>query len=504
MTQTVSVRRITWKYLSVLLAFSLIGLLLIVRFGWLAIEEDMQRHYEFESSLLQRQFSELFGFYQGIARQLSQRTEVADILEFGDRERAVSWAREVRRLIPETIGVALIDHEGTILGEPLQLNLGAQCVNDLKLLFAGKHVGSPPVHRTNPSLAHFDIIQEVVRDGEVMGVLFLSFSLNVLQERAERLISTGQVLMVEDSSGRAVVQLGVESPQQHAGEGHIRVAIDNTDWQLHYMSDEYGANALYVSTLLMVLAILLATIVAMVLFSLRMTALFQGELGLIKEQLEGVYTGARGAVPAGRTLLSETREIMDDVWRMMGNIEQANAQLKQLSANDELSGLLNRRGFNAQLEQAWELSARDVKASLVLLDLDHFKRLNDSLGHGIGDEVIVALANALRARCRKSDIIARLGGDEFAVILNSTTQQESVEQWYHQLAHHFAQLQSQFLPQETTLRCTISAGAVQLDKGQYGWLQKQLEAADRVLYQAKGEGRGRIVCNFPKIQLPPR
>ncbi len=501
MTNTTSVHKITWKYLLIVLALSMASLLLISRTGWLAIEEDKLRHHQFESNVLQRQFSEMFGFYQGIARQLSQRTEVADIVQFADRERAMIWAKEVRRLIPESIGVALVNSEGTILGEPLQLNLGAQCVNDLNLLFAGRYVGSPPVHRAIPKLAHFDITQEVERDGEVIGVLFISFSLDVIKQRAEQLITEGQVLLIDDSKGEVVVQQGTNDAQRYHGTGHPWVVIDNTDWKLHYISDEHSANALFVSTLLSVGLFVVVIIALMIMLSLKLIALFKMDLGLIKEQLGGVYSGCRNELPVNRMVLTETCDIMDDVLAMMGNIEQANAHLKQLSVNDELSGLLNRRGFNDQLEQAWELSTRGVTASLVLLDLDHFKQVNDSLGHGTGDEVITALAEALRERCRKSDIIARLGGDEFAVILNSTTEQQSVEQWYGQLAEHFALLQSRFYTDAKPALCTISAGAVPLDKGKYDRLQKQLEAADRALYKAKGQGRGSIVCRFPLIKM---
>lgn len=501
MTKTISVRRVTWKYLTIMLVISLLGIFLIARMGWQAVDEDMQRHHEFETNVLQRQFSELIGFYQGVANQLSKGTEVADILEFGDRERAMLWAREVRRLIPESIGAALIDSEGTILGEPLQLNLGTQCVSDLQHMFAGKPVASPPVHRSTAKLSHFDITNEVRRNGEVIGVLFLSFSLNVIQRRAEQLLAEGQVLLIEDGDGVTVAAQGSSDTEEHVGREHPRVAIDNTDWKLHFMSGEYGANALFVSTLLGVGLFLIITIVVMVVLSLKLIALFKNDLDIIKEQLGRVYSGRREKLPENRTVLSETSNIMDDVWELMGNIELANAKLKELSVNDELSGLLNRRGFNDQLEQNWEMSARGVTAYLVLLDLDYFKQVNDRYGHGTGDEVIVALARALRERCRKTDIIARLGGDEFAVILTASLQQESVEQWYHQLTELFNTLQAEIFSDVEAGRCSISAGAVQLDKGRYDWLQKQIDVADRALYKAKEQGRSRIICEEPKIPL---
>lgn len=494
MKRNMSIRGLTGKYLALVLLVSLMGLVVMAWIGRQSVNEDIARHQRFEIKVLQRQFSELLGFYQDIASQMSRGDEVVEILEFADKERAVVWAQEVRALIPESIGAALIDPGGEILGEPLQLNLGKECVSDIHALFSGEHVSAPPIHRANPRLAHFDVIREVRRDGEIVGLVFLSFSLDTIQRRVNELAGSGQVLAVLDSSNHPVAKFG--DVQHYRMEGPHRVAIAGSDWNLFYTHEGSVASDFLIYTLAIAGLLTIVTLGVVVLLSLRLVSLFKSDLGTIKDQLGGVYRGGKEEPPQGQPLLKETSDIMKDVGELMANIKEANARLTMLSVNDELSGLLNRRGFNDKLQQGWELSDRGVTASLVFLDIDYFKQVNDRFGHGAGDGVIVAMAEALRERCRKSDVIARLGGDEFAVILNSIHQPEGIEHWYGELVGHFELLLQDTMPSLDAAACSISAGAVALDKGRHPTLQLQMNAADRALYQAKKEGRARIVCLF--------
>ena len=129
--RTISIKGITWRYLSLILILALAGLVLITSVGSYTSRESVLRHEIFERDVLSRDLGDLVGFYRNIARAAAQRQEVADILAFGDVERAVMWAIELRTILPESIGVALFDHSGEVLGDPLLLNLGRQCVSDL-------------------------------------------------------------------------------------------------------------------------------------------------------------------------------------------------------------------------------------------------------------------------------------------------------------------------------------------------------------------------------------
>ena len=101
--------------------------------------------------------------------------------------------------------------------------------------------------------------------------------------------------------------------------------------------------------------------------------------------------------------------------------KRAEERLKELADHDSLTGLLNRRRFDEELRLTLlRLRRHGGQATLLLIDLDRFKGVNDTYGHKTGDEVLVAVAAALRERLRETDVVARLGGDEFAAIAVET------------------------------------------------------------------------------------
>ncbi len=106
------------------------------------------------------------------------------------------------------------------------------------------------------------------------------------------------------------------------------------------------------------------------------------------------------------------------VWHDVTERNEVHRRLQHLADHDPLTGLLNRRRFEQEVEQHLVRGRRyGASGAVVLIDIDHFKYVNDTLGHGAGDELIIQIADALRLRLRESDIVARLGGDEFAVLL---------------------------------------------------------------------------------------
>ncbi|MGA2925262.1 MAG: EAL domain-containing protein [Solirubrobacteraceae bacterium] len=165
-------------------------------------------------------------------------------------------------------------------------------------------------------------------------------------------------------------------------------------------------------------------------------------------------------------------------------------KLQDLADHDALTGLLNRRSFGRALEsQAARVSRYGAGGALLMLDLDHLKYVNDTLGHQAGDEVIVRAAQMLAGRLRESDVLARLGGDEFAILL-PTADAAAAEQVAHQLLKAFADEPITVVGLRAR-EITASIGIATFESELSG--EEVLVNADLAMYDAKEAGRNQVV-----------
>jgi two-component system cell cycle response regulator len=177
---------------------------------------------------------------------------------------------------------------------------------------------------------------------------------------------------------------------------------------------------------------------------------------------------------------------------MMDPIEERLArQLYDSSMRDVLTGAFNRRYFYQRLggELAFAVRHR-TEVSVLMLDLDHFKRLNDTLGHAAGDRVLQEVTKVIARTLRSEDVLARLGGEEFVVILRGTAQADAIT-----VAERIrvAVAGSTFALGEHDLRVSVSAGvSTSSELGQASTVETLLTLADRRLYEAKDAGRNSV------------
>jgi len=184
-----------------------------------------------------------------------------------------------------------------------------------------------------------------------------------------------------------------------------------------------------------------------------------------------------------RRLLTVNEEMEEVVRQRTLELQYANQELERLASSDPLTGLLNRRGFDAHLATALALAQRSGRPlSVISIDVDHFKRVNDTYGHDIGDNVLRRLALQLSTRLRQSDALARLGGEEFIVLLPDTALADALS-----MANDLVDL-VQTQDQEQPASITISAGlsALRPEDEDAGAM---LRRSDEALYAAKTAGR---------------
>lgn len=178
--------------------------------------------------------------------------------------------------------------------------------------------------------------------------------------------------------------------------------------------------------------------------------------------------------------------------------ERLRGDLARQASHDHLTGILNRRGFDLTAESLVPGCARDrAPLSLLMLDLDHFKRINDSRGHAAGDRALVRFAGAIRSLLRGADVFARMGGEEFVVLLPRCGRSEAAR-----IAERIRLAVAAFDGRDDGL--TVSIGGHCAPDGGAD-VTTMIRRADLALYRAKAEGRNRTVFSDdpPSRGIPP-
>ena len=180
------------------------------------------------------------------------------------------------------------------------------------------------------------------------------------------------------------------------------------------------------------------------------------------------------------------RERTQEISSKNNLLSEQNNKLEVLVSKDSLTNLYNRRAFNALVEKELSRAKRHhVSISLAVLDLDHFKNINDKYGHDTGDKVLCRIANELTTSMRKEDLICRWGGEEFVVLLSASTS-ERVYEHMEEMRERVSTMDFSPAPQ-----VTFSAGMSTYREGES--FTEWFKRADKALYQAKDNGRNQIV-----------
>ncbi|HVC60692.1 MAG TPA: diguanylate cyclase [Acetobacteraceae bacterium] len=178
-----------------------------------------------------------------------------------------------------------------------------------------------------------------------------------------------------------------------------------------------------------------------------------------------------------------------NVIRFVLEHESIQCEMARQARTDPLTGLLNRRAFLEEIARCAErLDREELPGTLMFVDLDNFKVVNDALGHEMGDQVLTRIAALLRMVVRPTDLVARLGGDEFAVWMNGAdhmTAAERAEQLRTQVPREMSELAG-----DSTLRLGVSVGIATRSHGSQEPIDSVLRRADMAMYEVKHQGRG--------------
>lgn len=192
----------------------------------------------------------------------------------------------------------------------------------------------------------------------------------------------------------------------------------------------------------------------------------------------------------------EKARLYRQVHELNARLEEALAQLKEQSCRDALTGALNRGAIMEHFEQQWQLAARRQEPlCLILLDIDHFKQINDSHGHPAGDKVLKQLVQGVTAELRQSDRLGRYGGEEFMLVLGQTDLAEGAriaERLRARVEAMAIDIEGQALPVTVSVGISCTPQEEMDERALRIGCAKLLDQADRALYRAKRGGRNRV------------
>jgi len=244
-------------------------------------------------------------------------------------------------------------------------------------------------------------------------------------------------------------------------------------------------------------------VMAMIDAAVGNVATYRDDLSNVTEQLhqaqdrEGLRAIVEGLVQATISMEATNQALTASLQASRQEISQLQEKVDALridSQTDSLTNLANRKYFDRELDRCIaEASAANQELCLLLLDIDHFKKINDTFGHMAGDEVLRVVAHAFRQHVQPSDVAARLGGEEFAIIFPKAplcAALKVAEQIRSRVkSMHFLKRSTG----EAIGSITVSGGIAAYRSGETPW--SLIHRADHCLYAAKRHGRNRVVCD---------
>jgi len=486
--EVISIRDITSRYV-----FFVLLITLAISAGSFLVYRDylLQQHQNEQMQNVNKKadtIGNVIRIYRQTIEARSRQRDLVNYILFSEEVEAKNWAQRAKPILPKNIGLALFDEEGKLLGDTENLRVGDLCLIDLRRIFKGEKLPAPPVHRNVKGIEHFDIVVPLFESTEIVGVVFASFSLELIKEELNRITDVGQYLSVMSFDNYLIA----ETNRIEWGDKPVLdfdVDIPGTSWVLRAKVEEQDMSELLQRLGIINMLVFLAVSFVMVVFSRRLFKIFSHDFDAIHNLIFSLKNDDEAEKSSAN--LKETKYIFDHIKLIAGDIKKYQFQLLTLSNTDSLTGLANRRSFNHEIPRYLALSNRDIDVCLLLIDVDHFKKINDSFGHGVGDDVLMALSRCIKTNTREVDFSARLGGDEFSVVLTQCSAASALK-WYKKLSADFLNAQMEMrVIKELGACCTLSVGFVLLT-GLEKNVDQLVACADEALYSVKSKGRGDI------------
>jgi diguanylate cyclase (GGDEF)-like protein len=393
-----------------------------------------------------------------------------------------TFRRRLKRYFPDLFATAIATEIGKPIVDDFGGNVGKMCVADMQS-FARDHYYNVRIH-PNKTAYHFDVMNTWnFLDKKV--IFFISF----LPDKISRLLQTGQaanhklVLVQPDKQylieidemgsrdkiiGRIDFHLSAEEQKRIL----YSQPIDGSKWLLVDIHDE-NLFTDFRSEMVKELAVIFSLFIFATLIMWRL---------ILREETR--RTAAE----------NELRKYVSHTEVLNKELEQANKKLSEMSVIDEVTGIFNRRYFNQHVTTEWNTALRHkTPLSILLMDIDHFKKYNDTYGHQAGDECLKAVASEMKSFLRRSsDFVARFGGEEF-IAITLGLDEDNAFSIADKLRGTIEILRIPNKGSGVSEYVTVSCGIVTVIPSKEQSIREVIKLADDALYEAKANGRNQVV-----------
>lgn len=360
----------------------------------------------------------LIGQQRQALEKLAHQPTVVAALQRGTAPERTRKQEEIKSLLPGAAAVHLLTRNSA--GDwTAATALDAACLDYVRRLAAAKVPTAPEFHGADTPAAHYDLAVPVRDENRNLhGYLLAAFDPAPLQAILEQSLPRNSYMELQQAPGRGAVQAVLTAGEVANDTGaSVTSTLGDSRWTLLYQPAG-SPLALFTGRMKYLLAaiLVLAGIMLVVLFRL-----YRRTVTAVRHDIKSLIRMFRdlreGSVRVGYPMaLREFSEIFDYLRDRGQKLVAEKEKMKNMGLLDHLSQLNNRRYFEQRLKELFEASRANGPSSVLIIDMDHFKQVNDNHGHDAGDALIVGFANALRKVVRQTDVLARLGGDEFCII----------------------------------------------------------------------------------------
>ena len=350
---------------------------------------------------------------------------------------------------------------------------------------------------------------------ESLGVIAITKTLGAAWMHVVRQMSGGQLFLVKDGQIVLSTIAGTRGDQTFVssndradinGESYLvrRVVIGDDPRlpQLWFGLSQQELTAHLNEQRNRLLALVLAGCLGGLMIGFLMLRNFSAPLGRLMKLIEEVGAGRLPEIRRVHShdeigyLTNRFSEMVTSLREHQDEVKRTQELLQHEATTDSLTGLYNRRYLYNLFPKLWSEAMRSNKSlALIIIDIDHFKKINDRYGHPTGDSVLLHLAIVLRANCRESDFLFRIGGEEFLILTSGD--KEGGTQVAEKIRGTLER--EPYSDAECIIPVTASFGVAQADAGDgTGGLEQLMQRADQALYVAKKGGRNRVVASYPQ------